>query len=178
MKRLQSERDGTDDADSLRGVFHGAMALYVNRFLNVPPAPLPGERGDRLDDLPEDGGERCRRLLDVIDRQSQVEGAARIVARYLQLEHAPLIATLARALLREDAGFHAYQSLEAGVRQFHEWEGEECGRHVLVAVARFLAAHSPTERSQIQTASIARRLHHGGKIYEDDPAAAEAAGAP
>ena len=179
LKRRASEGDGTDGADSLRGVFHGAMALYVNRFLNVPPAPLPGERGDRLDDLPGDAGELCRRLLDVMDRQSQVEGAARIVARYLELEHppAPLIATLARALLREDAGFHAYQSLEAGVRQFHEWEGEECGRHVLVAVARFLAAHSPTERSQIQSASIARRLHHGGKIYEDDPAAAEAAGA-
>jgi hypothetical protein len=49
---------------------------------------------------------------------------------------------------------------------------------VLVAVARFLAAHSPTERSQLQTASTARRLHRGGKIYEDDPAAAAAAGAP
>ena len=134
-----------------------------------------------IDDLAEDGGELCRRLLDVMDRQSQVEGAARIVARYLELEYppAPLIATLARALLREDAGFHAYQSLEAGGRQFHEWGDGECGRHVLVAVARFLAAHSPTERSQFQTASTARRLNHGGKIYEDDPAAAEAtAGAP
>jgi hypothetical protein len=26
-----------------------------------------------------------------------------------------------QALLREDAGFHAYQMLEAGVRQFYEW---------------------------------------------------------
>ncbi len=178
LKRLDHEEDGTDDADSLRGVFHGAMALYVNRFLNVPPAPLPGERGEALDDLPGDADELCRRLLDVMDRQSQVEGAARVVARYLELEHppAPLIATLARALLREDAGFHAYQMLEAGVRQFREWEGGECGRHVLVADARFLAAHSPTERSQLQTASTARRLHRGGKVYEDDPA--EAARAP
>jgi hypothetical protein len=32
-----------------------------------------------------------------------------------------VVATLSRALLREDAGFHAYQMLEAGVRQFGEW---------------------------------------------------------
>ena len=42
--------------------------------------------------------------------------AARITARYLTLDHPPeaLIATLARALLREDAGFHAYQMLAGG----------------------------------------------------------------
>jgi hypothetical protein len=36
------------------------------------------------------------------------------VARHLTLGHSPqaLIATLARAVLREDAGFHAYQMLE------------------------------------------------------------------
>src|SRR5215813_13183531 len=47
---------------------------------------------------------------------------ARLVARHLTLGHSPdaLIATLGQALLREDAGFHAYQMLEAGVRQFHE----------------------------------------------------------
>ena len=41
----------------------------------------------------------------------------------LMLGHSPqaLIATLGRALLREDAGFHAYQMFEAGVRQFAEW---------------------------------------------------------
>jgi len=38
----------------LRGVIHGAMRLYLIRFLNVPPARLPGEAGDRLDDLPDD----------------------------------------------------------------------------------------------------------------------------
>jgi hypothetical protein len=39
-------------ADILRGVFHGAMSVYFDRFLNVPPARLPGERGtDGLDDM-------------------------------------------------------------------------------------------------------------------------------
>jgi hypothetical protein len=36
-------------------VIDGAMRLYLIRFLNMPPARLPDEPGDRLDDLPCDG---------------------------------------------------------------------------------------------------------------------------
>jgi hypothetical protein len=36
----------------LRSLFHGAMQVYLIRFLNVPPARLPSEGDDRLDDLP------------------------------------------------------------------------------------------------------------------------------
>ena len=102
-------------------------------------------------------------LLDAFDRQRQVNLAARLVARHLTLGYPPeaLIATLARALLREDAGFHAYQMLEAGVRQFSEWGNTNEGRHILIAVVRYLAAHSPTERAALQTADIARRLLRG-----------------
>ena len=39
---------------AVRGILHGAMAVYLARYLNVPPARLPGEGGDRLDDLPDD----------------------------------------------------------------------------------------------------------------------------
>ena len=49
-------------------------ALYVNRFLNVPPAQLPGARNGMLDDLPEDANGLCQLLLEVMDRQSQVDG--------------------------------------------------------------------------------------------------------
>jgi len=76
-----------------------------------------------------------------------------------------LIATLARAVLREDAGFHTYQMLEAGVRQFTVWGDTDEGRHILIAVARYLAAHSPTERAALQTADIARRLMRGGELH-------------
>jgi len=78
-------------------------------------------------------------LLDAFDRQRQVDLAARLVARHLTLGHSPqtLIATLACAVLREDAGFHAYQMmLEAGVRQFAVWGNTSEGRHILIAVAR------------------------------------------
>ena len=60
------------------------------------------------------------------------------------------MATLAQALLREDAGFHAYQMLEAGVRQFHEWGNCDQGRHILIAVVRYLAAHFPTQRALLR----------------------------
>jgi hypothetical protein len=61
------------------------------------------------------------------------------------------------------AGFHAYQMLEAGVRQFAVWGDTDESRHILIAVARYLAAHSPTERATLQTADIARRMMRGGE---------------
>jgi hypothetical protein len=76
-----------------------------------------------------------------------------------------LMATLALAVLREDAGFHPYQMLEAGVRQFVVWGGTDEGRHILIAIARYLAAHSPTERATLQTADIPRRLMRGGELH-------------
>ena len=166
-------RIGTADTDghvtAVRGVLHGAMALYLTRYLNVPPARIPGEDGEQLDDLPADAETIRAALLDAFDRQRQVDLAARLVARHLTLGHSPqtLIATLARAVLREDAGFHAYQMLEAGVRQFTAWGDTDEGRHILIAVARYLAAHSPTERAALQTADIARRLMRGGELHQE-----------
>jgi hypothetical protein len=34
-----------DDVTAVRGIMHGAMALYLARYLNVPPAPIPGYPG-------------------------------------------------------------------------------------------------------------------------------------
>jgi nitrite reductase/ring-hydroxylating ferredoxin subunit len=162
-----ADREG--HVEAVRGVLHGAMALYLARYLNVPPARIPGDGGEPLDDLSANAEEIRVALLDAFDRQRQVDLAARLVARHLTLGHsAPaLIATLARALLREDAGFHAYQVLDAGVRQFGEWGNTDEGRHILIAVARYLAAHSPTERAELQTADIARRLMRGGELHQD-----------
>src|SRR5262249_45750616 len=166
-------RVGTASSDSqvsaVRGILHGAMALYLTRYLNVPPARIPGEHGERLDDLPTDAEAIRAALLDAFDRQRQVDLAARLVARHLTLGHSSqtLIATLAQAMLREDAGFHAYQMLEAGVRQFTVWGNTDEGRHILIAVARYLAAHSPTERAALQTADIAQRLMRGGELHQE-----------
>jgi hypothetical protein len=160
--------DGAGHPEALRSIVHGAMALYLARYLNVPPARIPGDGDDRLEDLPTDSEVLRAALLDAFDRQQQVDLSARLVARYLTLGHRPqaLIAVLARALLREDAGFHAYQMLEAGVHQFGEWGNSNEARHILIAVARYLAAHSPTGRASLQTADIARRLMRGGELHQ------------
>jgi nitrite reductase/ring-hydroxylating ferredoxin subunit len=166
-------RIGTASADNyvmgVRGIMHGAMALYLARYLNVPPARIAGENGEQFDDLPADVAMIRAALLDAFDRQRQVDLAGRLVAQHLMLGHSPhaLVATLAHVLLREDAGFHAYQMLEAGVRQFSAWGNTNEGRQILIAVGRYLAAHSPTERAVLQTADIARRLMRGSELHHE-----------
>jgi nitrite reductase/ring-hydroxylating ferredoxin subunit len=152
----------------MRGVLHGAVAVYMDRFLNVPPVRLPGE-GGTLDGEPRDPTALRQSFLDLLDQRDQVDEAARVVARYLRLGHpvGPLLDTLTRAVVREDAGFHTFQMVEAGVRQYEEWQGKPEGEHILIAVARFLAAHAPTQRAQLQTADIALRLHRGDNLYEE-----------
>jgi hypothetical protein len=56
--------------------------------------------------------------------------------------------------------------LEAGVRQYRVWGNTNEGRHILIAIAPYVAAHSPTERAALQTADIARRLMRGGELHE------------
>ena len=170
LKRIGGDpKLAAQGCELLRGVLHGALAIYLIRYLNVPPARLPGEGDASLDDLPTGEDEIRAALLAAFDRQHQIEGAARLVARHLALGHAPelLICALAHALLREDADFHAYQMLEAGVRQYTEWGNTPAGRHILIAVARYLAAHSPTERAWLQTADIAERLSRGDHLHEN-----------
>ncbi|HEV2972935.1 MAG TPA: Rieske (2Fe-2S) protein [Pirellulales bacterium] len=153
----------------LRGVFHGAISVYLDRFLNIPPAPMPGERRP-LDDEPSGADELRQRFLDLLDERHEVESAARVVARYLHLGHpvGPLIDTFTLAAVREDADFHSFQVLEAAVRQYERWPNGSERDHFLIAAARFLAAHSPTQRTQLQTAEVALRLHRGDGLYEAD----------
>jgi hypothetical protein len=168
LKRIAAAQSGRPvNPELLRGVFHGAMRLYLIRFLNVPPARIPEERDAALAALPVDVDGLLNSFLAALDRQGAVTSAARLIARYLLLLHPVdvLIATLARSVLREDAGFHVYQMLEAGVRQYREWGESEPGRHILIAAARYLAAHSPTERAQLQTAMVARRLSRGESVH-------------
>ena len=81
------------------------------------------------------------------------------------LKTAPLIATLGRLLLREDRNFHTIQTIETAVRQFN---GAPDGVPILVAAARYLAAHAPTVRAQGQTYRIAQRLYRGENVFEEE----------
>jgi hypothetical protein len=156
--------------DPIGGIFHGALSVYLDRFLNIPPAHLPGERDDRLDDEPTDAAELREKFLQTLDTQQRVNAAARVVARYLSLGHPaqPLIGVLARGVLREDANFHTFQMLEAAVRQFAEWPADSPqARNILIALARYAAAHAPTQRSALQTAEIALKLQRGASLHDD-----------
>ncbi|TML42877.1 MAG: Rieske (2Fe-2S) protein [Actinobacteria bacterium] len=143
----------------LRGVLDAAMSVHLDRFLNVPATRLPSADGQvEVDDL-----------FPLLDEQQRVDEAAQLVASYLGAGGDPdrLIAVLGACLLREDRNFHTIQCVEAAVRQHELLDGEEA-RLPLIAAARYLAAHAPTVRSQRQTYDIARRLHRGERIYEDD----------
>jgi hypothetical protein len=144
------------------------MRVYLDRFLNIPPAHLPGERGEIKGASEAD--ELLASYLEILDTQQQVEPAARLIYRYLTLGHGvdKLFRTLAESLLREDAEFHSFQMLEAGIQQYKELRGTKEADHILIAVARYLAAHAPTQRSRNQTARIALRLHRGDAVYEEE----------
>ncbi len=170
----------TPSAELARGIFHGAMRIYLDRFLNMPAARLPEHRN--VEREPTGAGDLLSKLLELTDREQQVNESAMVVHRYLSLDHdpEPMIATLGHILLREDAEFHSYQMLEAGTALFNELRdtNSTAANRVLVAVARYLAAHSPTSRAMRQTARTAIRLHRGDAIYEaptdaDEPAATD-----
>jgi len=161
--------DAATEALCLRAALHGALAVYLDRYLNVPPARLP--RGDDAAALAP--AELRRAFLDALDRQQQVAEAARLAASHLAAGQRPadLIALLGHALLREDSGFHMMQNLQAAVRQYLAWRGDPDAAPILIAAARYLAAHSPTPRARHQTAEVARRLMRGGALHEEGSAA-------
>ncbi len=142
----------------LRGVLHSALKVYLDRFLNVPAARPP-----------QAGAGSLEALAACWETQGQVDDAGREAYGYLAGggDPASLIAALGSALLAEDAGFHWFQLYEAAVRQHRAWpDGSEESRLVLVAFARFLAAHTPTRRERSRVVDIARRLRRGEELFE------------
>ncbi|MFI5351437.1 MAG: Rieske (2Fe-2S) protein [Candidatus Binatales bacterium] len=153
----------------LRGAFDAAMSVYLDRFLNVPSTKIPHRNGaarpasDLLIELPR-----------LMDHQQQVNQAGALVAEYLAGggEDRRLIAALASAMLREDRDFHSIQDLEAAVRQYSYLDsyfgGTPAGNNVLIAAARYIAAHAPTARAQGQTFKIAQRFFRGDRLFEEE----------
>ncbi len=160
----------TDTRELYRGVFDAAVNVYLDRFLNSPAAPVPERRPDADPDA------ELEDLLMSFEMEGRVDDAARHAAAFLDAggDPARLKRELGAALLREDAGFHTYQALEAGFQQFDErytgaTEGvSEEARDMLIAVARYLSAHFPTRREREQTFTIASRLHRGETIHEQE----------
>jgi len=154
----------TGSTELLRGVFDAAMSVYLDRFLNVPAAPLPESDGGMKN--PE---ALLRELPALLDRQQQVSEAGALVSQYLSGGGSVdrMLAALGHVLLREDRDFHTIQAMETSFRQCSLLSDSRRRVHVLIAGARYLAAHAPTVRSQEQTFQIARRLSRGERLFEE-----------
>ena len=152
-----------------RGIFHGAMAIYFDRWFNMPAARLPQNRRE-TETLPTDADELLDAFVELLDTQAQADRGGMYIYRYLSLGHPreALLERLGHILLREDAEFHSFQMLEAAFQQADELD-EARARIALVAAARYLAAHAPTARARRQTANLALRLHRGDDLSADDP---------
>ena len=150
----------------VRGVVHGALRVYLDRFLNVPAARLPVADA-------ADGAARPPDLADLQacwDAQGGVDRAGAIAYGWLRSggDARRLVAALGHALLAEDAGFHWFQIVEAAVRQFAAWPGgSEEGALILSGAARFLAAHTPTRRELPHVVRTAARLRRGDDLFEE-----------
>jgi nitrite reductase/ring-hydroxylating ferredoxin subunit len=161
----------------LRAIFDVAMSNYLNRFLNVPCVALPSEKEEPINNRDSESNRRnmMDRFLDTLDKRHQVNEAAKMVATCLSTQQGEkeLSEILVHALLREDRSFHTIQMLEATFRQKTELQRLQVLEdikpisHILIAAARYLAAHTPSARAQGQTFEIAWRLHQGGKLYEE-----------
>jgi nitrite reductase/ring-hydroxylating ferredoxin subunit len=152
-----------------RGVFHGAMVVYFNRWYNKPAARLPQHRRETAA-LPSDAARLLDDVVALLDAQGQADAAGMHAYRYLSLGHPrdALIERLGHVLVREDADFHTFQMLEAALQQAEELD-EERARMTLVAAARYLAAQAPTMRGLRQTATVAFRLHRGDDLSAEEP---------
>ncbi|MFC1466733.1 MAG: Rieske (2Fe-2S) protein [Candidatus Brachytrichaceae bacterium NZ_4S206] len=160
LRRLEGFAQTRYHASLLRGIFDAAMSIYLDRFLNVPAARIPSPDVKAHTSLGE--------LPALLDRQQQVDAAGEAVAQLLYSGTPPreVIAMLGKLLLREDRDFHTIQCIEAAVRQHTLLADTPEATHVLIAAARYLAAHAPTMRAQGQTFNIAQRLARGEHLFE------------
>jgi nitrite reductase/ring-hydroxylating ferredoxin subunit len=143
-----------------RGILDAAASVHLERFLNVPKRPLP--TGARLDATPE-------ALLATFDAHGHVDEAGELTAALVAAGRTDeVVRALGKGLLREDAGFHEFQILDAAVMQARTFAGRPEAGHVMVGAARFLAAQFPTVRARLQTFDIALRLHRGEAIHVPD----------
>jgi hypothetical protein len=170
---LQSTRLIADENTILKAIYQGAMNLYLTRFLNIPSASLPTKTESSQVSY---RSTLLQELLLAIDHKD-VEGSAKVVNQYLQSKQdkRKLISTLIHSVVREDSEFHTFPLIEAAIKTMESLDqicsvkdenAAELQRLILIGAGRYIAAHSPTDRSLPQTISIAHRLQRGEALYE------------
>ncbi|GAK08631.1 hypothetical protein [Geomicrobium sp. JCM 19038] len=157
-----------EDPTLIRALMHTVVSLSLDSFLNIPAAKRP--KPVRLED------DQLDHFLDLFDTQQPVETAASWALSYAH-QHSdvrPLFAAIGEAMLREDAKFHTLQMYEAACFEYDKWDkqdvpfAKEAKDTLLIALTRYVAAHSPTPRELPRFADIAWRLHRGEKVFEQE----------
>jgi nitrite reductase/ring-hydroxylating ferredoxin subunit len=146
-----------------RGVYHGALKIYLDRFLNIPPFKIPnGSPGESKEKL-------LKSLVDLLNRRYMIDDVAYVVADYIAngYEDEDLLRTICRSVAREDADFHTMQMLDAGISIYRDLRSYAHRKIVLIAIARYTASQAPTDRRTSQVANIALKLHTGQSLHSD-----------
>jgi len=140
-------------------LLHGAMAVFQDRFLNVPagayPKSSPGK--ENLDaGIPG-------QLLEAMNHAPNPREVVAMTVRWIRgggsVEQ--LTDCLAWAAIREDLDFHKLQAIEAAYQLSRDTEELEDRALLFAGAARHLAAHCPTARARQQSTRSALALHRG-----------------
>src|SRR3989442_6924884 len=153
----------------MKAITHGAMFVFLTHFLNIPRARLPAERGKAaIPTILDNKAALLERLLYCAEFQQVEEAAA--IAHYYQEQGYPLAelkATLGKALLREDATFHTFQMLDAGMYQHGVLDADHPdARLALVAATRYMVAQR-LRRNVLFSTQNALKLQRGEALDED-----------
>jgi nitrite reductase/ring-hydroxylating ferredoxin subunit len=158
-------RDPETDRALYRAILHGAFYCYLNRFLNLPRHYLPGELGpvSPAESVPE----HERRWADAM-ANGETDPAARLMAELLAAAGPePVQGAWARAVWREDAGFHALQALEAAMALEARLGTNRVGHLPLLAGVRFTTAQRDRRLVQWET-ETAFKLARGEHLVDPE----------
>jgi len=151
-----------------RGLLHTALAIYQDRYLNLPSPALPNPNSDEIDQIRKSGNWQ-NHLLKILDgKQSWRVFPNQVVAAFRAGKPVEeILDTIAKAVLREDFDFHKLQVLEIIAKQIPVARESSEIELMLAGVARHTAAHSPTPREQNKLILIAQRLQRGENIQAE-----------
>ena len=158
-------RDAATDRALYRAVLHSALYGYLNRFLNMPRHYLPGEsRAVRGGSDPE----ATRDAWMAAMANGQTDDAAWRAAELLTDQPPDEVAAVwVRAVWREDAGFHAMQSLDAALSLERRLEARLDGHWPLLAGTRFTTAQRDRRLVQWET-DTAFKLARGEQLVDPE----------
>lgn len=148
----------------IRAIYHGAIKLYLVRFLTIPPARLPSELSDQIPDGEPEA--LLGRMAEAVGTK-RVTDAAHALYAYVRGGHDRdrLLTAMLATAAREDMGFHMVQSVEAGMALSRRLAGTPHETVPLVAAIRYVAIHSPTDRFVSSTVDKAIRLERGEDLF-------------